>query len=327
MISSIQIAEKKYCIEGDEGYLKHAGTEFEPETIALLSFFCKKDSQILDIGANIGLTALAFANMCPNGKIIAIEPVKRTFEYLKRNIDHSGFNNISIYNFAVGKTEGNVLMYAADTFLAGAFVGDHFAISHAGSFSEKTRLRILDNTFNEFNLDHIDFVKLDVEGYELSVLEGMHQLINKFKPIVMLEMNHFCLNVFQKIPLPEFRDKLLSIFPYVFAIEKEKYLDFSIESEFYEIAYSHILKFNFLNVIAGFDKDKIIESLNLNSLYYNNKEKEREKEKEIEKEKEREREKEKPESSSIKKIVFQLTPPFATHLYRKYIKNFFEQKT
>lgn len=259
MNSIIKIASNKYSIEGDEGYLTHVGTEFEPSTIALFSMFCNTHAQVIDIGANIGLTALALSNICPKGKIIAIEPVKKTCEYLIKNID--------TYHFAAGKTTESlpITMHGVDNFLAGSFVGDNYTLTYPGSFSEKTFVKSVDNTFNEFGLTGLDFIKLDVEGYELTVLEGMRHLLQQFKLVVMMEMNHFCLNVFQRITIPEFREKLLSIFPCVFSIDGKNYGDLADESEFYEVAYGHIAKFKFMSIIAGFDKTEILNKFKTNN--------------------------------------------------------------
>lgn len=107
----------------------------------------------------------------------------------------------------------------------------------------------------------MDFIKIDVEGYELFVLEGAKKILNQFKPTVYLEMNHWCLNVMQRITLPEFRERLLDIFPYVFAIEKDTFLDFNCSKSFHVIAHEHLTKFKYLNLIAGFNHTELLNNL------------------------------------------------------------------
>jgi FkbM family methyltransferase len=260
MQRKIFIGSKEYLIEGDADYLGSIKEHFEPETIAVFKSFCQNNFQILDLGANIGLTAIGLADICTHGKVAAIEPVTPTFAMLKKNLLHSNMDNVKAYNFAVGNKEGTAIMEASDSFLAGAFIADVHQ-SQAQELSEKVLVKRLDDTFDLFNMDRVDFMKIDVEGYELFALEGAKKILDRFKPIVYLEMNHWCLNIMQRITLPEFRERLLAFFPYVFAIEDSSYLDFTSASNFHYIAHEHLVKFKYLNLIAGFDKTKLLENL------------------------------------------------------------------
>ncbi len=94
------------------------------------------------------------------------------------------------------------------SFLAGSFIADSYPLT-SQEFSAKVPVKTLDNEFNSFNMHRLDFLKIDVEGYELFVIEGAKESLKEFKPIVYLEMNHWCLNVIQRITLPEFRERLL----------------------------------------------------------------------------------------------------------------------
>lgn len=265
MQRQIFIDSKKYILEGDTDYLGRMSDHFEPDMTAIFKNFCRKDSQVLDLGANLGLTTIALANICEKGKVIAVEPVPITFDFLKKNLLRSGLDNIKAYNFAVGNKEGTVLMQGNNSFLAGSFVADLYA-SEEHELSVNIPVKTLDKAFDSFQMDRVDFVKLDVEGYELFALEGAKEILNRFKPIVYLEMNHWCLNVLQRICLPEFRERLLTIFPYIYAIEGTSYLDFADKKNFHSIAHSHLIYFKYVNLIAGFDEDKILQ--NLTNLHY-----------------------------------------------------------
>lgn len=267
MQRTIFIDSKKYLIEGDTDYLGRMGKYFEPTTIAIFKIFCQDNFQVLDLGANLGITAIALANICKNGKIIAIEPIPATFTLLKKNLSRSDVNNnIKAYNFAVGNKEGTALMQGIHNFLAGSFIADSYP--NAGQdFSIKIPIKTLDDVFDSFNLERVDFMKIDIEGYELFALEGAKKILDSFKPIVYLEMNHWCLNVMQRITLPEFRERLLALFPYVFAIEKYSYLDFTCPNNFHLIAHEHLIKFKYLNLVAGFNKEELLQNLqNFSSL-------------------------------------------------------------
>lgn len=260
MQRKIFINSKEYLIEGDTIYLGGINEHFEQPTIDFFNSFCQKHFQVLDLGANIGLTTIALANICKKGKIVAIEPVPNTFNLLKKNILQSGINNVKEYNFAIGNKEGTSIMQGLHSFLAGSFIADSYP-SSVQEFTVKVPVRTLDNVFDSFQMDRLDFIKIDVEGYELFVLEGAKKILSQFKPIVYLEMNHWCLNVIQRITLPEFRERLLSIFPYIFAIEDYTFLDFSCPKNFHIIAHEHLLKFKYLNLVAGFNSKELLKNL------------------------------------------------------------------
>jgi hypothetical protein len=60
---------------------------------------------------------------------------------------------------------------------------------------------------------------IDVEGFEQSVIEGLTSTILRDEPIVALELNHWCLNAFQRTSVPDFFDYLRSVFPYLYAVD------------------------------------------------------------------------------------------------------------
>jgi predicted O-methyltransferase YrrM len=107
---SVKVLHKTFAIAGDDDYLREMGQEFEPDNVNLLALLCDNDSRVLDVGANIGMTALALSQICPRGQIAAIEPVPRTFQYLRRNVAEADSGNIKIFNFALGSREGLALM-------------------------------------------------------------------------------------------------------------------------------------------------------------------------------------------------------------------------
>jgi FkbM family methyltransferase len=258
MTRSIRILGKIFAVDGDDDYLREIGEEFEPDNIALLRLLCDEDSRVLDVGANIGMTALAFSQICPRGQIAAIEPLPRTFRLLQRNVAESGARNLKTLNFALGSSTGTVLMQGHPSNFACSFVADHYTIPAGDHFAYEVTVKRLDETFSELSLDRLDFMKVDVEGFELEVFAGAKEILNSYKPIVFLEMNHWCLNIYRRLSIPEFRDRLLNIFPYVYAIDGLNYLDYVDQRNVHHINYHHVLEFRFMNLVAGFDREEIL---------------------------------------------------------------------
>ena len=258
---SVKVLHRTFEISGDDDYLREMGEEFEPDNVVFLTRLCDDDSRVLDIGANIGMTAIALSQICPRGRIAAIEPLPRTFQYLQRNVAKAAFSNIKIFNFALGSNEGPVLMQGHPSNFASSFIADNYKIPNSDHFAEKVMVRRLDAAFSELSLDRLDFMKVDVEGFELEVFEGAKETLATYKPIVFLEMNHWCLNLYRRISIPEFRERLMEYFPYIYAIDGLDYLDYVDEKNVHHINYYHVLKFRYMNLVAGFDRQEILSRL------------------------------------------------------------------
>jgi FkbM family methyltransferase len=261
MTKRVKILEKTFNVHGDDDYLREIGQEFEPDNIALVRHLCDDDSRVLDAGANIGMTALAFSQICPRGQIAAIEPVPRTFRFLQRNVAEAGVRNLEIFNFALGSSSGTALMQGHPSNFACSFIADHYTIPRSDHFTYEVPVKRLDDSFPDLSLDRLDFMKVDVEGFELEVFAGAKEILQTYKPIVFLEMNHWCLNIYRRISIPEFRERLLSFFPYVYAFEGLRYLDYGDEKNVHHINYHHVLEFKFMNLVAGFDRQEILSRL------------------------------------------------------------------
>jgi FkbM family methyltransferase len=259
--ASIRICGETFAIRGDDDYLRNMGEEFEPDTVTLFARLCAEDSRVLDIGANIGMTALALSRICPHGQIVAMEPVPRTFRYLRQNVSKSGARNVQIFNCALGSSEGSALMQGHSSNFACSFVADNYKIPAKDHFSQRVPVKRLDDMFPDLPLDRVDFMKVDVEGFELEVFAGARDILNAYRPVVFLEMNHWCLNIYRRISLPEFRERLMQIFPYVFAIDGLDYLDYVDERNVHHINYHHVLEFKYMNLVTGFDRQDILSRL------------------------------------------------------------------
>ena len=90
-----------------------------------------------------------------------------------------------------------------------------------------------------------------------SKMVRLFQTLIKFKPIIVLELNHWCLNAFPRITIPDFFDDLQSIFSILYAVEGNCYADIYNERDRYKITYNHIINFKFSNIAAAFDRERL----------------------------------------------------------------------
>jgi FkbM family methyltransferase len=164
--------------------------------IELAARILDPEAIVFDVGANIGLTTLAFASIASEGRVFAFEPLSRSFQYLNQNVfaNRAGsarMARVEAINAGCGSATG-VGRLLEDSFSAGSFLiadrsGD---LARSGVDVEIVRL---DDVAQQQELSRLDFVKIDVEGFELDVVAGMGDILTRFAPIVCLEFNSFCL--------------------------------------------------------------------------------------------------------------------------------------
>jgi len=138
-------------------------------------------STILDIGSNIGLFTESIVNKINYKKIYAFEPVKEFFDYSVNALKKH--KNVFIYNFAIGNTnEKKNISINLDM-----NIGSSSLIkNHSNSRIETIEIKRLDDLKIK---DKIDFIKIDVEGFETEVILGGLQTIEKNKPSIFIEID------------------------------------------------------------------------------------------------------------------------------------------
>ncbi|UPG89258.1 FkbM family methyltransferase [Luteibacter aegosomaticola] len=250
MEATVKIADNTYRMESDDEYLRAAGADFEPEMIALFRHFAK--GTVLDVGANIGFTALAFAQMAD--VVHCFEPSPSTFRFLTGNT--AGQHKLCLHQFGLGDAPGKFELTFSPFTRAGGFVSNQTQACE-GHIHEEIEVRRLDDVATSLDLAGLDFVKIDVEGFESHVLRGGIRTIHRYKPVVVLELNHWCLNAFQRTSVPEFLDYLRGIFPKLYAVQGGTYLNLHEPNDSYKVMYYHILQMKYATIVCAFDDDQV----------------------------------------------------------------------
>jgi len=163
----------------------------EPINTQIISRILKKGMTCLDIGGNIGYYVLLERQLVGDkGRIIAFEPSPRNYNYLKKNIQLQNVTNISAYNFACGDIDGNATFFINKKSNGCKVISEGVAPPDPslGTLSE-VPVRILDPFIEELKLGRVDFVRMDSEGYELHILKGLKKTLEKFKPIISIELH------------------------------------------------------------------------------------------------------------------------------------------
>ena len=251
----VDIGGTEYIIASDDGYLDHIKNGFEPEMVKLFKVLAANSETILDIGANIGCTAILFGELAQN--VYAFEPSPTTFSFLEKNILKSGRKNVTPQNIGLGAEFLETTLTFSPSNRSGGFVSNKTQVE-ARHVTEKITIRKLDEWANSLDLQsNIDFIKIDVEGFEGDVLRGAREMLSANKPVVVLELNHWCLNAFQRTSVPDFFDLLRSIFPILLVVDGSNYMNLHDENDSYTVMYHHILHMRFLNIVAAFDESRL----------------------------------------------------------------------
>lgn len=148
----------------------------------------KQGDTVIDIGANLGYYTCPLADLVGDGgRVYAVEPVPVIFSVLKRNVGDR--QNVELLNYALGEQERSIEM-ANDSVAAAGYFGTGRNFVSEGTLSKdavrfQAQMRRGSLLFAE--LEKIDFIKCDIEGYERVVLPEMKPLIEKFHPTVLVE--------------------------------------------------------------------------------------------------------------------------------------------
>ncbi len=143
----------------------------------------KKGDTVVDLGAHIGYYTLIFAKLVgEEGKVIAFEPDPDNFALLKKNVEINGYKNVVLVQKAATDIPGKIKLYLSE-----GRADNRIYDSYDGRKSIEIESINLDNYFKDSS-EKIDFIKIDVQGAEGRVIQGMSLTLQKNKDIeIMIE--------------------------------------------------------------------------------------------------------------------------------------------
>lgn len=152
-----------------------------------LELFLNEGGTLIDVGANTGIYTVKAAKFYEknNGTVIAMEPFIEVFSMLNRNVRANNFQNVKLYNFCVSDQTGPGKLWM------NYLKPNTFSLlqkDESASF-QNVLMMSLDDLFGWEKLDKLDYIKIDVEGAEESVIKGAKNIIKKFQPIIQMEMS------------------------------------------------------------------------------------------------------------------------------------------
>jgi FkbM family methyltransferase len=155
------------------------------ETFLLPVLFCdevnlNKGDVCLDLGANIGTTALLFSHCVgPAGQVIAVEPL--THDVIQANLTENGIHNVHVLPEGVSDAAGEAEMQVTDLCIDSSIVKPDPSRFNGG-VSRKITLTTVDAIVDRLALSRLDFIKMDIEGAEEQAIRGATRTIQRFRP-------------------------------------------------------------------------------------------------------------------------------------------------
>jgi FkbM family methyltransferase len=171
-------------------------TQYEPETAAL-PLLVPRGGVCLDVGANFGQFAVFLSRAVgADGRVHSFEPLaynRAIFEKVMRRLRR---RNVELHPWAVGSEKGVVRIATPDR---------NTGEAHVAPEGEEAKIVTLDGWAEETSLERVDFVKIDVEGFEMAVLRGAAGVIARFEPVILCEIQELSRSRYGIDPTEPFR--------------------------------------------------------------------------------------------------------------------------
>jgi FkbM family methyltransferase len=153
------------------------GAKTHPDLLRCRQYISEGDC-VLDIGANIGIYTKPLSTWVgSSGQVHAFEPIPETFGYLANSMEQMGLRNVICHNEGVSSVSRAARMKVPD---------GNFYQAQLSEQGQEVKLVRLDDLFSS----GISFIKCDVEGHELEVIEGAKGLIKACRPTWLMEVSH-----------------------------------------------------------------------------------------------------------------------------------------
>jgi len=207
--------QKMYLDSSDSLRLSINGTYEEFET-KIVKKIIKTGDVVFDIGANIGYYTLIFAKLVSNsGEVFSFEPEPTNYELLKKNVMINGHTNVKLSFKAISN-----LNQTRKLFLDKKNKGGHSLID---KIDDRESIKIESIRIDDhFKNKKIDFIKIDIEGFEFQAIKGMSELLKKLSTVkIMTEFNPYLLEK-SEIEPEEYLELLKNLGFTIYNLDKKK---------------------------------------------------------------------------------------------------------
>jgi FkbM family methyltransferase len=164
------------AIDFDDEYFRHGAPE--------------PGSLVFDLGANVGLVTHALSKAVgPTGRVVSFEPDPTSLDYLRRNNERHGLENVTVVPAAISDVNGVLEFFAEGTITSGlaSTRKDAVMTKSQGSVIACDAITLGD-AMERYGMP--TWIKVDIEGAEISVLEQARELLSKTRPFLVIDTSH-----------------------------------------------------------------------------------------------------------------------------------------
>lgn len=177
----LKLVSTVFFVGFSQGWLRNNPAYF---THYLVGRLIKPGQTIIDIGANLGYYSVLFASKTgPTGKVYSVEPIELYRNVLQKNI--GGFKQVTVLPFALGENEGTLKM--GNPSLDKHRHGLMRVLTEDEAAAAQYEVKVKNPAELFDSIEKIDYIKCDIEGYEVPVIPAMKDLIAKHRPILQIE--------------------------------------------------------------------------------------------------------------------------------------------
>lgn len=215
---TFQVGNKTFRVRSSDPadqYLKLIHGRFEPNLQTLCRRVLSDGAVAMDVGANIGATALIMSAFVGKGRVIAVEPGPKAFAALCENVRANGAGAVECHNVALSSDGGRTVFLEDSSF-------GHLDLDASPGLDDPraVAVRTLDDLVESLGLQRLDFLKIDTEGFEPQVLAGAQAALARFAPIIYLELNAWTLMAHGGNNMLEFLRALAEQYPHMARVKR-----------------------------------------------------------------------------------------------------------
>lgn len=202
-------------VDRNDPYFLSINGKFEATFQKFIEKYIPKDSNAIDIGANIGVTSIILSTLLEDGKVYSVEPAPNVYKILNSNIARNNCKNVKTYNCAISNINDDM------EFIENSAYG-HIKDNKIQNslYNNAKSIKINSFTLDDFvatnHINNIKFIKIDTEGFEPMVFSGASELIKRDNPIIYFELNTWCLLSHSNINPINFLHSLFDSFKFIY---------------------------------------------------------------------------------------------------------------